>query len=420
MSGIAELLPAADGDPDAPASGSVFKIERTAAGEKVAYVRLFTGTLRIRDHVRYGTAAEATVTAISVFGPGGVEQRSAVTAGQIAKLSGLAGVRIGDPIGDAVATGTGQRFPRPTLESVVAPRQAADKGRLRSALAELSEQDPLIDVRQDDERQEISVSLYGEVQKEVIGETLARDYGIDVSFHETTIVHVERPLRRGEAAEVIHAQTKTNIAGESSPHSTNPYAATMGLRIDPAAVDSGVEFRLAVEVRFVPLYIYKTVGAFIEHMTGYVRDALREGLRGWQVTDCIVTMTRSGYFRTGSTAGDFRKLTPLVLRQALERAGTQVCEPMADVRLDLPTEATSAVLSLLARLRARVEPPMAEGDLSTIRAVLPMALLHELQRRLPTLTAGEGVLESRFAGNEPVTGPVPTRRPTSPRPSEPR
>jgi ribosomal protection tetracycline resistance protein len=307
-------------------------------------------------------------------------------------------------------------FPRPTLESVVAPRQAADKGRVRSALAELSEQDPLIDVRQDDERQEISVSLYGEVQKEVIGETLARDYGIDVTFRETTIVHVERPAGTNEAIEIIRARTKTNITGKSSPNSTNPFPATLALRIEPAPAGSGVEVRLDVDVRLVPLYIYKTVDLFAEQMGAYVRDALQEGLFGWQVTDCGVTVTDCGYAAPGTTAGDFRKLTPLVVLAALERAGTQVCEPIASVRLDVPIDSASAVLSLLARLRARVHPPALDGDRSTIRAELPMALLHDLQRRLPTLTAGEGVLESRFAGHEPVTGPVPTRRRTRPDP----
>nr|MBA2570744.1 TetM/TetW/TetO/TetS family tetracycline resistance ribosomal protection protein [Chloroflexota bacterium] len=291
-----------------------------------------------------------------------------------------------------------------------------DKGRLRSALAELSEQDPLIDVRQDDERQEIAVSLYGEVQKEVIGATLARDYGVDVTFRETTIIHIERPAGRGEAVEILRAKTKTNITGKSSPTSSNPFHATLALRVEPAPVGSGVHVRVDVDVRLVPLYIFKTVDVFVEQMAGYVRDALQEGLCGWQVTDCTVTITDCGYGAPGTTAGDYRKLTPMVVMRALERAGTRVCEPMASVRLDVPTDSASAVLSLLARLRAGVEPPMVQADISTIRAVLPMALVHDLQRRLPTLTAGEGVLESRFLGHEPVTGPAPTRLRTTPDP----
>ena len=112
-------------------------------------------------------------------------------------------------------------FAPPTLETVVVPRNPDDKGALRVALAQLAEQDPLINVRQDDVRHELSVSLYGEVQKEVIQATLATDFGIDVTFRETTTICIERPAGTGEAVEVLHAES-------------NPFLATIGLRVEPA------------------------------------------------------------------------------------------------------------------------------------------------------------------------------------------
>ncbi len=155
-------------------------------------------------------------------------------------------------------------------------------GGYRLALAQLAEQDPLINVRLDDTSDEISVSLYGEVQKQVIEATLADDFGVDVEFRDTTPLYVERPVRTGEAVEVLHAES-------------NPYLATIGLRVDPAPFDSGVDFRLEVDARSAPLYVYKTLAGFTEHMTQYVRHALEEGLSGWQVTDCVVTMTKCVY-----------------------------------------------------------------------------------------------------------------------------
>ena len=194
--------------------------------------------------------------------------------------------------------------------------ETTDGARLRLALGQLSEQDPLIDVRQD-ERHELSVSLYGEVQKEVIQATLASDYGLDVTFRETTVICVERPVGIGEAAEVLHAES-------------NPFAATIGLRIEPAPVGSGVEFRTDVDPRSAPLYVYKTFEAFGQSMAGYVRDALREGLAGWQVADCVVTMNRCTYQSPDgsaatrgplSTAADFRKLTPIVVSRRSDARG---------------------------------------------------------------------------------------------------
>jgi ribosomal protection tetracycline resistance protein len=188
------------------------------------------------------------------------------------------------------------------------------------------------------------------------------------------------------------------------------------LRVEPGPRDTGVEFHMDVDVRLVPLYIYKTTELFHDLMAQYVRDALEEGLHGWRVTDCIVTMTDCGYGAPGTTAGDFRKLTPLVLMRALEEAGTVVCEPMTLATIELPTESVSAVLPLLGRLGARIHPPITNGDLSTLEAVLPVGRLTDLRQRLPAATAGEGVLETRFAGYEPVAGTPPIRSRTRPNP----
>jgi ribosomal protection tetracycline resistance protein len=405
MTGLADLLPSAAGDPAGPVSGTVFKIERGPGGEKLAYVRMFSGTVQTRDVVHFGGEGEAKVTAISVFQEGSSVQRPAVSGRQIAKLSGLREVQIGDTIGDVPQRGIRPEFPPPTLESVVAARNPEDGRRLRVALEQLAEQDPLINVRQEDTGGELTVSLYGEVQKEVIEATLADDLGLEVSFHETTPIYIERPVVSGEAIELLHAET-------------NPHLATIGLRVDPANADSGIAFRLEVATRTVPLYVYKTRESFREHMEEYVREALRVGLFGWQVTDCVVTMTTCMYSvpdgppsRRGplSTAADFRKLTPLVLRQALERAGTAVCEPTVSVSLEIPTAAVGAVVAALIRLGADVEQPSPRGELSTVEAVMPVTRADELHRQLAGLTGGEGVLESSFAGYQPVSGVQPTR-----------
>ena len=405
MDGLVQLLPTSAGDHAAPASGTVFKIERGPAGEKIAFVRMFSGALHTRDRVQLGGNGDGKVTAIKVFDGGMTVQRSTVSAGEIAKLSGLRDVRIGDTNGETVGRTPQREFPPPTLESVVAPVDPAEAQRLRVALEQLAEQDPLINVRQDDARREISVSLYGEVQKEVIQATLASDYGIDVAFRETTPIYVERPIRTGEAVEVLHAES-------------NPFLATIGLRVDPAPDDSGIAFRLAVDSRTVPLYVYKTRESFTEHMDSYVRSTLHEGLFGWEVTDCVVTMTKCTYSvpdgppsRRGplSTAADFRKLTPLVLRQALVRAGTVVCEPTVRARLEIPTETIGALMPALIRLGGTVETPSPQGRLATIQAVLPVTRADDLQRQLPELTGGEGVLEVAFAGYAPLTAMMPAR-----------
>ncbi len=416
IAGLAELLPASAGDADGPVSGTIFKIERGRSGEKIAFVRMFSGTVRIRERLRFGARLEGRVTAVAVFERGLAVRRPSVRAGQIGRLWGLAGARIGDPVGgltcgDPVGELTcgdvGGQFPPPTLESAVVPCDPGDRQRLRAALGQVAEQDPLINLRQDDERHELYVSLYGEVQKEVIGSVLADDYGLAVTFRETTPIYIERPAGAASALEIL----------QSDDH---PYSATVGLRVEPGPAGSGLEFRLDVDPRLLPLYIYKTTASFTDAMTQYIGHALGRGLHGWQVTDCVVTMNECGYYvgdgpekrvlpTPRTTAADFRKLTPLVLGRALSGAGTVVCEPMASVRLELPAARTGAALSCLARLGAEVETPLSHGDLSVVLTTLPSAKVRSLQAQLPGLTSGEGVLEAGFGGYRPVRGHVPSR-----------
>ena len=393
--GIAELLPS-EAAVDGPVSGTVFKIEREPSGEKLAYVRLFSGTLRTRDRLD----DQGKVTAIDVFEEGAAVRRPALAAGQIGTLRGLGGVRIGDAVGRPPATAAPSgHFAPPTLETVVVPRSAGDRGALRVALTQLAEQDPLIDVRQDDDQ--LSVSLYGEVQKEVIQATLATDFGVAVTFQETTTLCIERPAGSGAAFELLEADS-------------NPFLATVGLRVEPAPLGSGVAFGLEVELGSMPF-------AFFRAVEESARRALQRGLRGWEVTDCRLTMTHSGYSprqshshatfdkSMSSTAGDFRELTPLVLMRALRQAGTRVYEPLHRFRIELPAETLGPLLPVLSGLGGIPEAPVIAGAACTLEGRIPAARVHDLRRRLPGLTRGEGLVESEFDGYEPVRGAIPTR-----------
>jgi ribosomal protection tetracycline resistance protein len=406
MGGITELLPASDGDPHGPLSATIFKIERGRSGEKIAYVRVFSGTIHVRDRLQLRSGLDDKVTAIAVFERGPAVQRHDVSAGQIGKLWGLSKARVGDRIGVA-ANDAGHQFPRPTLESAVVPCDVGDRNRLQVALGQLAEQDPLINLRQDDERHEIYVSLYGAVQKEVIQSTLADDFHIAATFRETTMICIERPLGSASALEILQSDSHT-------------YSATVGLHLEPGPIDSGIRFQLDFDPRRIPLYIYKTAEHFSDAMAQYILRALEKGLYGWQVTDCAITMNECNYYvgdgpakrvlpTPRTTAADFRKLTPLVLMEALRLAGTVVCQPMARLRLELPAARTGEVLSALARLGAATELPQSDAELSVVSAVLPSAQVRSLQEQLPGLTGGEGVVDTSFGGYQPMQGSFPTR-----------
>ena len=236
--------------PDAERRGRVFKIDRGPAGEKIAYVRMFAGTVHVRQRLHITTAsggnAEAKATAISVSDKGTwVRRRRRSPPARSARLWGLSDVRIGDTIGELASRSTGHsgelasrpprhrgelasrpgwQFGPPTMQTVVAPVRPSDDVALRVALARLAEQDPLINVRADDTGREISVSLYGEVQKEVLQATLAAEFGIDVAFRDTTTICVERP---------VHASARRLSFSTPTPTRSRPPSACGSSRARP-------------------------------------------------------------------------------------------------------------------------------------------------------------------------------------------
>jgi ribosomal protection tetracycline resistance protein len=175
-----------------------------------------------------------------------------------------------------------------------------------------------------------------------------------------------------------------------------------------------VELRLEVELGSMPF-------AFFKAIEETVSETLQQGIHGWQVTDCTVTITRCGYAprqshahqgfdkSMSSTGADFRGLTPLVVMSALVQAGTRVYEPIHRFQLEIPAETFGAVLPVLTRLRAVPEAPAMRGSSYLIEGEIPAAQVHELQQQLPGLTRGEGVLECAFDHYQSVSGPAPTR-----------
>ncbi|QVJ01984.1 TetM/TetW/TetO/TetS family tetracycline resistance ribosomal protection protein [Nocardiopsis eucommiae] len=382
--------------------GTVFAIERSPTGEKTGYLRLYEGALRARDRVRFerahpadGAPHEGRLTRLEVVGSEGERDRP-LTAGGIGRIRGLPGLRVGDRIGRPTHA---PPLARPALESVVRPVRPEDANRLHSALAALSDQDPLIRLRTVP-GEGLSVLLHGEVQKEVVAATLSEDFRVEAVFAPSDVVHTERPCGSGTAVEPVDLARE--IGGP----------VTVGLRVEPGEDGSGVVFRRETELgALLPAYDRAVEDA--------VRGALGQGLHGWPVTDCVVTLVRSGYVAPLTEAAHFRHLVPMVTLRALERAGSRVFAPVHAFELSVPATELSAVLSLLGGHGARVRETEAEGDTWRVTGEVGAGEAHTVGAALAGATRGEGAWVSRPAGDRLVRGRPPRRNRTDGNPLDP-
>jgi ribosomal protection tetracycline resistance protein len=249
-------------------SGTVFALDRSATGTKTAYLRLFAGTLSTRQHLTLerreydGTVHRHSgrITSLRVVG----RDEQQLTAGDIGMITGLPQVRVGDRLAGADRTENAsprEHFAAPTLRTLVRPRTGS-AARLHAALRHMADHDPLLHASPEPDGT-TSILLYGEVQKEIVATTLARDFGVDAEFHAAEPLCIERVTGIGQATEEM---------GYRAP-SPGGFWATIGLRVEPVPAGSGVAFRRESELGALP----RAFHAAIEES---VRDRLRRGPAG--------------------------------------------------------------------------------------------------------------------------------------------
>lgn len=398
LTGVATFFPANTSAEQVPLSAVVFKIEREVSGEKIAYVRVFSGSIQVRADVpisrkTYTSELEThtdKVKKLHMFRAGKAIQCSQVGAGEFCKVWGFHDIKIGDIVGEWSDKIKHLHFVAPQMETRIEAQEPEQNHQLYQALTELSEEDPLIKVIKDTFHQEIYLRIFGEVQKEVLEAMLQEHYGLAVQFAETRVVCIEKPSGTGQAVELMGG-------------TENPFCATVGFRIEPGSTGSGVSYRLEVKLGSLPLPLHRTIEETIF-------ETLKQGLYGWEVTDIAVILTHTGYSSVATTAGDFRHLVPLVLMDALVQAGTAVYEPLNEFELSAPLQAISQAMFKLSILKAIFEKPILHSDTFLLTGSLPVATTEEFKRNLYAITEGEGIFLTKPSGFRKIEDTFPTRK----------
>jgi len=392
---VCDLLPPANRSaPTEVVTGEVFSVGRDAHGHRQAHIRIRSGEVRRRGRITVG-GRRITLTSVRTFVGTRLPALQAAGPGDIAVVQSKPALRVGDRFGSAAGI-LQRQFPAPALEAVVRPVDPGRRPELGAALQTLADEDPLIRVRILDG--DLAVSLYGDIQRQVLTDRLADEFGVPASFDAPGVVYLERPVGRGEAVEQMGGDHRL--------------VATIGLSVEPGRPGSGVRYVRPSQFNGV------LPRAFHQAIADTVPRALTYGLRNWPVIDCLVTLTAADYSSVASGGGDFRLLTPLVLAGALRAAGTAGFEPLLRYELDLPAGQVGRAMVALLERGATVETPRVDGAWATMVGALPASAAYALQRDLDGLTGGEGVLSTRPAGVRRVREQLPEGRRSGPDPRD--
>ena len=376
--------------------GSVFKVEYTDCGQRLVYLRLYSGTLRLRDTVALAGREKLKITEMRIPSKGEIVRTDTAHKGEIVILPSDS-LRLNDILGDKtqLPREMWSDVPFPMLRTTITPKTAEQRDRLLDALTQIADTDPLLHYEVDSTTHEIILSFLGRMQLEVVSALLTEKYKIETAVKEPTVIYLERPLK--VASHTIHIEVPPN-----------PFWASIGLSVTPLPLGSGVKYESRVSLGYLNQSFQNAV------MDG-IRYGLEQGLCGWNVTDCKICFEYGLYYSPVSTPADFRSLAPIVLEQALKKSGTQLLEPYLSFTLYAPQEYLSRAYHDAPKYCATIETAQIKKDEVVFTGEIPARCIQAYRTDLAFYTNGRSVCLTELKGYQATVGEpvIQPRRPNS-------
>lgn len=381
---------------DSELCGRVFKIEYTDHKQRLVYLRLYSGTLHLRDTIILPEKKKVKLTEIYIPSNGEMIQTKTVCSGDIFIIPNNT-LRLNDIIGNEklLPCNVWNDKTVPILRTRIEPIKIEEREKLLDALTEIADTDPLLRYYVDTITHEIIISFLGTVQLEVICSLLIEKYHINIRIEDPTVIYKEKPLQKADYT--IHIEVPPN-----------PFWASIGLSITPLPIGSGIQYESKVSLGYLNQSFQNAVREGINY-------GLEQGLYGWEVTDCKICFEYGVYYSPVSTPSDFRFLAPIVLEQTLKKAGTQLLEPYLSFILFTPQGYLSRAYNDAQKHCAIIETSQSKNDEVIFTGHIPVRCINEYRNTLTLYTNGQAVFltelkDYQIATCEPV---IQSRRPNN-------
>ncbi|MBU1100923.1 MAG: TetM/TetW/TetO/TetS family tetracycline resistance ribosomal protection protein [Bacteroidetes bacterium] len=377
---IIEYFPDAVNDVDAPVSGVVYKIEHDPKLGRIAGVRLFAGTLKNRDIIKNYTAnRDEKVSQIKKYFSDRFEDTSLLEAGDIAFISGMPEVMIGDILGDPSKVPGGYSLVEPLLTVKVMPMEDKDYSELAEALQKLSSEDPHLNFTWFKEDREMQVNIMGPIQIEILTELLQNKFNLGSRITPPTVIYKETPAKKGY--------------GSESYTMPKPCWAVVKFEIEPGEPGSGISYSSEVGVNDIERKYQNEIEMILP-------EALKQGIKGWNVTDIKIKLVDGEHHVVHSRPGDFKLATMMGIMRGLENTDTKLLEPIIAFRISAPEEYLGKVTSDIINMRGSFDPVEIGNGSFTLRGKYPLSTSLDYSIRLNSLTSGKAKLSNNFDGYE--------------------
>jgi elongation factor G len=361
-------------DDSEPFSALAFKIAADPYVGKLAYFRVYSGTLNSGSYVFNATKGKKErIGRILQMHANHREEIETVYAGDIAAAVGLKDTFTGDTLSDPDHPIVLENivFPEPVIEVAIEPKTKADQDKLALALQRLAEEDPTFRVHTDEESGQTRIAGMGELHLDVLVDRMIREFKVAANVGRPSVAYRET-IRHAAEGNYRHVK-QTGGKGQ--------YGHVV-IKVEPNKQGAGYEFVDKIVGGTIPREYIKPIDMGI-------REALETGpYAGHRMVDVKVTLFDGSFHEVDSSEMAFRIAASMALKEAVAKASPVILEPLMRVEVTLPEQFLGDVIGDLNSRRGHVEAMESRGSTQVIRARVPLAEMFGYATDLRSMTQG--------------------------------
>lgn len=355
----------------------VYKIARDPQGNRLTYLKVTGGVLKVRDLIRYQDVEEK-VSQIRIYSGEKYDAVQEVRAGRVCAVTGLTKTYPGEGLG-AEPPSEGPVL-TPVLNYQLILPEGCDTHGMLLKLRQLEEEDPELHIVWNEELGEIHAQLMGEVQTEILQSMIRERFQTEVTFGPGNIVYKETIKRPAEG--VGHFEPLRHYA-------------EVHLLLEPGESGSGLVFAADCSEDVLGRNWQRLI------LTHLAEKEHRGVLTGSSITDMKITLVAGRAHLKHTEGGDFRQATYRAVRQGLKSTESVLLEPYYEFRMEIPAEFVGRALTDIQRMAGEFQTPDTEGDFAVITGSAPVSEMRDYQLEVTSYTKGRGRLFCTLKGYAP-------------------
>lgn len=360
-------------------SARVFKIARDKHDERLTYLKITGGSLKVKDVLSdKDNTWEEKVNQIRLYSGEKFDTVNEVCAGEVCAVTGLTKTYPGEGLGEEKEKNLPVLEPVLTYRVMLEPEDNASV--VYRDIKVLAEEDPQIHIVWNDKLGEIYMQLMGEVQMEIIRSVVYERFGYHISFDDGRMVYKET--------------IKNTVEGVGHFEPLRHYA-EVHLLLEPGETGSGMQFFMDCSEDELDKNWQRLIYTHLEE-----KEHLGV-LTGFPITDMKITIIAGRAHNKHTEGGDFRQATYRAIRQGLKMAESVVLEPYYEFCLELPAEHLGRAMMDIQRMNGEFDAPDQNDETAILKGKAPVACMRGYIREVTSYTHGKGKLDLELLGYFP-------------------